>query len=95
MPNEYDPCINGTFVCQGKKLPSNIDEDNEEGDVTDEDSADEMEDDCKLINGAVRTLLLFLSLSLRPFYSIAVSILFYCILCWMFDANWSLETIFV
>ena len=44
-----------TALCltQGKKLPSNIDEDAEEGDVSDEDSADEMEDDCKLMNGDV------------------------------------------
>lgn len=41
---------------QGKKLPPNIDEDAEEGDVSDEDSADEMEDDCKLMNGDVRSL---------------------------------------
>ena len=40
---------------QGKKLPPNIDEDAEEGDVSDEDSADEMEDDCKLMNGDVCT----------------------------------------
>uniref|UniRef100_A0A673Z3D0 Phosphoinositide phospholipase C n=1 Tax=Salmo trutta TaxID=8032 RepID=A0A673Z3D0_SALTR len=44
--------LKGKILIKGKKLPSNIDEDNEEGDVTDEDSADEMEDDCKLINGA-------------------------------------------
>uniref|UniRef100_A0A8C7VCW6 Phosphoinositide phospholipase C n=1 Tax=Oncorhynchus mykiss TaxID=8022 RepID=A0A8C7VCW6_ONCMY len=43
--------LKGKILIKGKKLPSNIDEDNEEGDVTDEDSADEMEDDCKLING--------------------------------------------
>ncbi|KAG7260945.1 hypothetical protein CRUP_038488 [Coryphaenoides rupestris] len=36
---------------RGKKLPPNIDEDADEGDVSDEDSADEMEDDCKLMNG--------------------------------------------
>lgn len=38
---------------QGKKLPANISEDAEEGEVSDEDSADEMEDDCKLLNGDV------------------------------------------
>lgn len=38
---------------KGKKLPPNIDENAEEGDVSDEDSADEMEDDCKLMNGDV------------------------------------------
>lgn len=41
------------YTHQGKKLPPNIDEDAEEGDVSDEDSADEMEDDCKLMNGDV------------------------------------------
>ncbi len=41
---------------QGKKLPPNIDENAEEGDVSDEDSADEMEDDCKLMNGDVCAL---------------------------------------
>lgn len=47
---------------QGKKLPPNIDENAEEGDVSDEDSADEMEDDCKLMNGDVCTLfVLFLT----------------------------------
>ncbi|XP_062854592.1 1-phosphatidylinositol 4,5-bisphosphate phosphodiesterase eta-2a [Trichomycterus rosablanca] len=39
------------ILVKGKKLPPNIDEDAEEGDVSDEDSADEMEDDCKLMNG--------------------------------------------
>ncbi|KAL1020790.1 hypothetical protein UPYG_G00004700 [Umbra pygmaea] len=43
--------LKGKILVKGKKLPPNIDEDNEEGDVTDEDSADEMEDDCKLMNG--------------------------------------------
>lgn len=41
------------FTLKGKKLPPNIDENAEEGDVSDEDSADEMEDDCKLMNGDV------------------------------------------
>uniref|UniRef100_A0A8B9KA27 Phosphoinositide phospholipase C n=1 Tax=Astyanax mexicanus TaxID=7994 RepID=A0A8B9KA27_ASTMX len=45
-------CVLCCVVCvQGKKLPPNIDENAEEGDVSDEDSADEMEDDCKLMNG--------------------------------------------
>lgn len=48
--------MNRFFFHQGKKLPPNIDEDAEEGDVSDEDSADEMEDDCKLMNGDVCTL---------------------------------------
>uniref|UniRef100_H3CCU1 Phosphoinositide phospholipase C n=1 Tax=Tetraodon nigroviridis TaxID=99883 RepID=H3CCU1_TETNG len=38
------------LLIKGKKLPPNIDENAEEGDVSDEDSADEMEDDCKLMN---------------------------------------------
>lgn len=71
VPNKYDPYINATFVRQGKKLPPNIDEDNEEGDVTDEDSADEMEDDCKLMNGDVRTPPLLL---LPPFTNLNPSI---------------------
>nr|XP_029132542.1 1-phosphatidylinositol 4,5-bisphosphate phosphodiesterase eta-2 isoform X2 [Labrus bergylta] len=43
--------LKGKILVKGKKLPPNIDEDAEEGDVSDEDSADEMEDDCKLMNG--------------------------------------------
>ncbi|XP_055366218.1 1-phosphatidylinositol 4,5-bisphosphate phosphodiesterase eta-2a isoform X3 [Betta splendens] len=43
--------LKGKILVKGKKLPANIDEDAEEGDVSDEDSADEMEDDCKLLNG--------------------------------------------
>ncbi|KAJ8371125.1 hypothetical protein SKAU_G00111530 [Synaphobranchus kaupii] len=43
--------LKGKILVKGKKLPANIDEDAEEGDVSDEDSADEMEDDCKLMNG--------------------------------------------
>ena len=38
---------------QGKKLPANIREDAEEGEVSDEDSADEIDEDCKLLNGDV------------------------------------------
>lgn len=38
---------------QGKKLPSSISEDAEEGEVSDEDSADEIDEDCKLLNGDV------------------------------------------
>lgn len=59
------------FLRQGKKLPANIDEDAEEGDVSDEDSADEMEDDCKLMNGDVRpplaSLVLYLNVCLVAF----------------------------
>ncbi|XP_055079056.1 1-phosphatidylinositol 4,5-bisphosphate phosphodiesterase eta-2a [Periophthalmus magnuspinnatus] len=43
--------LRGKILVKGKKLPPNIDQDAEEGDVSDEDSADEMEDDCKLLNG--------------------------------------------
>uniref|UniRef100_A0A667WIU8 Phosphoinositide phospholipase C n=2 Tax=Myripristis murdjan TaxID=586833 RepID=A0A667WIU8_9TELE len=43
--------LKGRILVKGKKLPPNIDENAEEGDVSDEDSADEMEDDCKLMNG--------------------------------------------
>nr|XP_043893360.1 1-phosphatidylinositol 4,5-bisphosphate phosphodiesterase eta-2a isoform X3 [Solea senegalensis] len=43
------------ILVKGKKLPPNIDENAEEGDVSDEDSADEMEDDCKLMNGDWKT----------------------------------------
>uniref|UniRef100_A0A7N8YPI8 Phosphoinositide phospholipase C n=1 Tax=Mastacembelus armatus TaxID=205130 RepID=A0A7N8YPI8_9TELE len=43
--------LRGKILVKGKKLPANIDENAEEGDVSDEDSADEMEDDCKLMNG--------------------------------------------
>uniref|UniRef100_A0A8C1WPW2 Phosphoinositide phospholipase C n=1 Tax=Cyprinus carpio TaxID=7962 RepID=A0A8C1WPW2_CYPCA len=45
--------LKGKILIKGKKLPPNIDENAEEGDVSDEDSADEMEDDCKLMNGDV------------------------------------------
>uniref|UniRef100_S4RC04 Phosphoinositide phospholipase C n=1 Tax=Petromyzon marinus TaxID=7757 RepID=S4RC04_PETMA len=38
-------------LLKGKKLPANISDDAEEGDVSDEDSADEIEEACKLING--------------------------------------------
>ncbi|KAF7210546.1 transcript variant X3 [Nothobranchius furzeri] len=47
--------LRGKILVKGKKLPPNIDENAEEGDVSDEDSADEMEDDCKLMNGDVQT----------------------------------------
>ncbi|KAL4646079.1 1-phosphatidylinositol 4,5-bisphosphate phosphodiesterase eta-2 isoform X1 [Arapaima gigas] len=43
--------LKGKVLVKGKKLPANIDENAEEGDVSDEDSADEMDDDCKLMNG--------------------------------------------
>ncbi|XP_015684016.1 1-phosphatidylinositol 4,5-bisphosphate phosphodiesterase eta-2-like, partial [Protobothrops mucrosquamatus] len=43
--------LKGKILVKGKKLPANISEDAEEGEVSDEDSADEMDDDCKLMNG--------------------------------------------
>ncbi|XP_006539003.1 1-phosphatidylinositol 4,5-bisphosphate phosphodiesterase eta-2 isoform X7 [Mus musculus] len=47
--------LKGKILVKGKKLPANISEDAEEGEVSDEDSADEMEDDCKLLNGDAST----------------------------------------
>lgn len=47
------PCLCNKFIFQGKKLPANISDDAEEGEVSDEDSADEIDDDCKLMNGDV------------------------------------------
>nr|XP_015192636.1 PREDICTED: 1-phosphatidylinositol 4,5-bisphosphate phosphodiesterase eta-2 isoform X7 [Lepisosteus oculatus] len=47
--------LKGKILVKGKKLPPNIDENAEEGDVSDEDSADEIEDDCKLMNGDWKT----------------------------------------
>ncbi|XP_036316843.1 1-phosphatidylinositol 4,5-bisphosphate phosphodiesterase eta-2 isoform X4 [Pipistrellus kuhlii] len=43
--------LKGKILVKGKKLPPNISEDAEEGEVSDEDSADEMDEDCKLLNG--------------------------------------------
>uniref|UniRef100_UPI00398E56AC 1-phosphatidylinositol 4,5-bisphosphate phosphodiesterase eta-2a n=1 Tax=Pristiophorus japonicus TaxID=55135 RepID=UPI00398E56AC len=43
--------LKGKILVKGKKLSANISDDAEEGDVSDEDSADEIEDDCKLMNG--------------------------------------------
>ncbi|XP_039611990.1 1-phosphatidylinositol 4,5-bisphosphate phosphodiesterase eta-2a isoform X3 [Polypterus senegalus] len=45
--------LRGKILVKGKKLPPNIDENAEEGEVSDEDSADEIEDDCKLMNGDI------------------------------------------
>ncbi|KAK2105674.1 1-phosphatidylinositol 4,5-bisphosphate phosphodiesterase eta-2 [Saguinus oedipus] len=45
--------LKGKILVKGKKLPANISEDAEEGEVSDEDSADEIDDDCKLLNGDV------------------------------------------
>uniref|UniRef100_A0A803TMU5 Phosphoinositide phospholipase C n=1 Tax=Anolis carolinensis TaxID=28377 RepID=A0A803TMU5_ANOCA len=47
--------LKGKILVKGKKLPANISEDVEEGEVSDEDSADEMDDDCKLMNGDAST----------------------------------------
>uniref|UniRef100_H0X2S3 Phosphoinositide phospholipase C n=1 Tax=Otolemur garnettii TaxID=30611 RepID=H0X2S3_OTOGA len=47
--------LRGKILVKGKKLPANISEDVEEGEVSDEDSADEMDDDCKLLNGDAST----------------------------------------
>nr|XP_014344178.1 PREDICTED: 1-phosphatidylinositol 4,5-bisphosphate phosphodiesterase eta-2 [Latimeria chalumnae] len=43
--------LKSKILVKGKKLPANISADAEEGDVSDEDSADEIDDDCKLMNG--------------------------------------------
>ncbi|XP_067586072.1 1-phosphatidylinositol 4,5-bisphosphate phosphodiesterase eta-2 [Pseudorca crassidens] len=43
--------LKGKILVKGKKLPANISEDAEEGEVSDEDSADEIDEDCKLLNG--------------------------------------------
>uniref|UniRef100_A0A8C3Y257 Phosphoinositide phospholipase C n=1 Tax=Catharus ustulatus TaxID=91951 RepID=A0A8C3Y257_CATUS len=45
--------LKGKILVKGKKLPANISDDAEEGEVSDEDSADEIDDDCKLMNGDV------------------------------------------
>nr|XP_055162754.1 1-phosphatidylinositol 4,5-bisphosphate phosphodiesterase eta-2 [Nyctereutes procyonoides] len=47
--------LKGKILVKGKKLPANISEDAEEGEVSDEDSADEIDEDCKLLNGDVAT----------------------------------------
>ncbi|XP_028928119.1 1-phosphatidylinositol 4,5-bisphosphate phosphodiesterase eta-1 isoform X1 [Ornithorhynchus anatinus] len=39
--------LKGKILVKGKKLPFHLGEDAEEGEVSDEDSADEIEDDCK------------------------------------------------
>ncbi|XP_045868355.1 1-phosphatidylinositol 4,5-bisphosphate phosphodiesterase eta-2 isoform X4 [Meles meles] len=47
--------LKGKILVKGKKLPASISEDAEEGEVSDEDSADEIDEDCKLLNGDVAT----------------------------------------
>lgn len=51
LPASTPPLGHG--LPQGKKLPANISEDAEEGEVSDEDSADEIDEDCKLLDGDV------------------------------------------
>ncbi|XP_021273235.1 1-phosphatidylinositol 4,5-bisphosphate phosphodiesterase eta-2 isoform X5 [Numida meleagris] len=47
--------LKGKILVKGKKLPANISDDAEEGEVSDEDSADEIDDDCKIMNGDAST----------------------------------------
>ncbi|XP_042687294.1 1-phosphatidylinositol 4,5-bisphosphate phosphodiesterase eta-2 isoform X2 [Centrocercus urophasianus] len=47
--------LKGKILVKGKKLPANISDDAEEGEVSDEDSADEIDDDCKIMNGDAAT----------------------------------------
>ncbi|KAG3281957.1 phospholipase C eta 2, transcript variant X2 [Ictidomys tridecemlineatus] len=47
--------LKGKILVKGKKLPANISEDAEAGEVSDEDSADEIDDDCKLLDGDAST----------------------------------------
>ncbi|KAM5140319.1 LOW QUALITY PROTEIN: 1-phosphatidylinositol 4,5-bisphosphate phosphodiesterase eta-2-like [Mantella aurantiaca] len=47
--------LRGKILVKGKKLPAGISDDAEEGDVSDEDSADDIDEDCKLINGDAST----------------------------------------
>ncbi|XP_019514133.1 PREDICTED: 1-phosphatidylinositol 4,5-bisphosphate phosphodiesterase eta-2 isoform X2 [Hipposideros armiger] len=47
--------LKGKILVKGKKLPANISDDAEAGEVSDEDSADEMDEDCKLLNGDAST----------------------------------------
>ncbi|XP_013359623.1 PREDICTED: 1-phosphatidylinositol 4,5-bisphosphate phosphodiesterase eta-2 isoform X1 [Chinchilla lanigera] len=47
--------LRGKVLVKGKKLPANISDDAEEGEVSDEDSADEIDEDCKLLNGDAST----------------------------------------
>ncbi|XP_008165414.3 1-phosphatidylinositol 4,5-bisphosphate phosphodiesterase eta-2 isoform X1 [Chrysemys picta bellii] len=47
--------LKGKILVKGKKLPATISDDAEEGEVSDEDSADEIDDDCKLMNGDAST----------------------------------------
>ncbi|KFQ40456.1 1-phosphatidylinositol 4,5-bisphosphate phosphodiesterase eta-1, partial [Mesitornis unicolor] len=53
--------LKGKILVKGKKLPYSLGADAEEGEVSDEDSADEIEDDCKLKPCYVRFLHVFQS----------------------------------
>uniref|UniRef100_A0A8C3Y902 Phosphoinositide phospholipase C n=1 Tax=Catharus ustulatus TaxID=91951 RepID=A0A8C3Y902_CATUS len=52
LPSPQD--LKGKILVKGKKLPYSLGADAEEGEVSEEDSADEIEDDCKLNNGATQ-----------------------------------------
>ena len=54
LPFLYTHQSKETYFYQGKKLPMTFEEDLDEGDVTEEDSADEMEDCFKFKNSEVR-----------------------------------------
>ncbi|XP_047412142.1 1-phosphatidylinositol 4,5-bisphosphate phosphodiesterase eta-2 isoform X2 [Sciurus carolinensis] len=47
--------LKGKILVKGKKLPAHISEDAEAGEVSDEDSADEIDEDCKFLNGDAST----------------------------------------
>ncbi|KAJ8780636.1 hypothetical protein J1605_000679 [Eschrichtius robustus] len=47
--------LKGKILVKGKKLPASISEDAEEGEVSDEDSADDIDDDCRLLDGDAST----------------------------------------
>lgn len=47
-------CLSSLSILQGKRLPAYLSADAEEGDVSDDDSADEIEDDFKLKSSNVR-----------------------------------------
>lgn len=51
--NVYFSCLCVCLSAQGKRLPAYLSADAEEGEVSDDDSADEIEDDFKLKNSNV------------------------------------------
>ncbi|XP_071999064.1 1-phosphatidylinositol 4,5-bisphosphate phosphodiesterase eta-1 isoform X5 [Engystomops pustulosus] len=53
--------LKGKILVKGKKLPYDLAEDVEEGEVSDEDSADEIEEECKLSNCFDRKTSLYIS----------------------------------